>query len=527
MFLRRIAMKTHIEINEDFKKALDLLERTRKNVFVTGKAGTGKSTLLGYFRHSTSKNVIVLAPTGVAAVNIAGQTIHSFFRFRPDITLQKVRQIKTEKGRRIYRRIDMIIIDEISMVRPDLLDCVDKFLRLNAEDKHAPFGGVQMVFFGDLYQLPPVVAYKERNVFAAEYKSNYFFDSKVFSADGFEMEFIELGKIYRQTDELFIGLLNAVRNNTVTEEHLQQLNRRLQKDVFNTGAKNSVYLTTTNKLAASINEERLNRIKSRLYLYQGLIEGEFSREYLPAELELKIKPGAQVMFLNNDRMNRWINGSIGYIERIKEKDGGLPAVEVRLAEGGIEEVYPNTWELFRFSYNEEAGSIESDVVGRFTQYPLKLAWAVTIHKSQGKTFDNVILDISDGVFACGQIYVALSRCRTLEGITLTRPIQKKHIFVDRKIMDFLTRFQYGISEKKLPLDEKIRRIKEAISKKEKLSITYLKASDEKSSRLILPLSVGTMSYQDKEFIGIEAHCFKRGETRVFRVDRILEMREAE
>jgi len=520
-----ILMKiTKIEINEDFKKALDLLERTCKNVFITGKAGTGKSTLLDYFRRTTSKNVVVLAPTGVAAVNIAGQTIHSFFRFKPDITLQKVRRMKSEKARKLYKEIEAVIIDEISMVRPDLLDCVDKFLRLNGQDKDASFGGVQMVFFGDLYQLPPVVKYKERGVFASEYKGNYFFDAKVFSGGGFEMEFMELNKIYRQTDALFIGLLNAIRNNTVTEEHIQRLNSRFQNDARHIAAKNSIYLTTTNKLAADINMGQLNRLKSRLYSYQGLIEGEFKKEYLPAELELKIKPESQVMFLNNDRQGRWINGTIGSVERIKEDDGNV-VIAVRLPEGNIENVYPNKWEVFRFFYNEKSAFIESEVVGTFTQYPLKLAWAVTIHKSQGKTFDNVVLDISGGVFACGQIYVALSRCRAFEGITLTRRIEKKHIFVDRKIMDFLTGFQYEISEKKLPLDEKIRRIKEAISKKQKLNITYLKASDEKSHRVIQPLCAGKMTYQDKEFIGVEAHCFERNAVRVFRVDRILEMEE--
>ncbi len=521
-------MKTRkIEINEDFKKALDLLEHTRRNVFVTGRAGTGKSTLLDYFRQSTSKNVVVLAPTGVAAVNIAGQTIHSFFRFKPDITLQKVRPMKTEKARKLYREIEIIIIDEISMVRPDLLDCVDKFLRLNGKNKDVPFGGIQMAFFGDLYQLPPVVTYRERGVFASEYKGNYFFDAKVFSLGGFEMEFMELNKIYRQTEELFIGLLNSIRNNTVTEEQIQRLNSRLQKGARATGGENSVYLTTTNKLAADINEERLSRIKSRFYSYRGRIEGEFSKEYFPAELELKIKPGAQVMFLNNDRTGRWINGTIGRVEKIREKDGEGAVIEVRLPEGEVEEVHPNIWEVFHFSYNEKSACIESDIVGRFIQYPLKLAWAVTIHKSQGKTFDNVILDISGGVFACGQIYVALSRCRTFEGITLTRPIEKKHIFVDRKIMNFLTNFQYGIAEKKLPFEEKLGRIKDAISKKQSLSITYLKASDEKSRRVIRPLRVGKMVYQGKEFIGVEAHCFERDATRVFRVDRILEMGEVE
>ncbi|MFH1442291.1 MAG: WYL domain-containing protein [Candidatus Omnitrophota bacterium] len=441
--------------------------------------------------------------------------------------MEKVKQLKSKKSRDIYCKIDMIIIDEISMVRPDLLDCVDKFLRLNAKDKKTPFGGVQMVFFGDLYQLPPVVSYKERAVFASQYKGSYFFDSQVFTRGGFDMEFIELNKIYRQTDKLFIGLLNSIRNNSVEEHHLQLLNSRLQKDTRHNSVKNSIYLTTTNRLAARINEERLNRLKSRGYSYQGSVEGDFAKEHLPADFELKIKPGAQVMLLNNDSFGRWINGTIGCVERIKEQKGEEDIIEVRLPGGEVEDVCQYTWEVFHFRFNEGTAVIESDVVGRFTQYPLKLAYAVTIHKSQGKTFDKVVLDISDGVFACGQIYVALSRCRCLEGISLTRPIQKKHIFVDRKIMDFLTAYQYKISEENMPLNEKIRRIEEAIDKNKKLDIIYLKANDEKSRRVIRPLSVGTMSYQDKEFSGVEAHCFKRSETRVFRVDRILEMKEAE
>lgn len=520
-------MKTRIEINDDFKYALELLEHTSKHIFITGKAGTGKSTLLNHFRGVTAKKAVVLAPTGVAAVNINGQTVHSFFRFRPDITLEKVKQLKSKKSCDIYREIDMIIIDEISMVRPDLLDCIDKFLRLNAKDKKLPFGGIQMVFFGDLYQLPPVVAYKERAAFASQYNGSYFFDSQVFTCGGFDMKFIELNKIYRQTDELFIGLLNAIRNNSIEEQHFQLLNSRLQKATRQASSKNSIYLTTTNRLAARINEERLNRLKSRDYSYQGNVEGDFAKEHLPAEFELNIKPGAQVMLLNNDSCGRWINGTIGTVKQVKETKGEQDIIEVRLPGGEVEDVCQHTWEVFHFRFNEDTAAIESDIVGKFTQYPLKLAYAVTIHKSQGKTFDNVVLDISDGVFACGQIYVALSRCRTLEGISLTRPIQKKHIFVDRKIMDFLTAYQYKISEENMPLDEKIRRIKDAIDKNSKLDITYLKANDEKSHRIIRPLSVGTMSYQGKEFTGIEAHCFKRDETRVFRVDRILEMKEAE
>src|SRR3989338_4139502 len=459
----------HIEINAEFKKALEVMEHTSKNVFITGKAGTGKSTLLNYFRAHTRKKVVVLAPTGVAALNVQGETIHSFFRFKPDITLQKIKKLSGKRGR-IFNEIDAIIIDEISMVRSDLLDCADKFLRLNTAGSKRPFGGIQMIFIGDLYQLPPVVTSSEKDIFRSHYQSQYFFDAAVFKE--FPMEFIELEKIYRQKDEKFIGLLNAIRNNSITDEDLALLNRRVG-----------------------------------------------------ADSALRLAVGAQVMLLNNDTAGRWVNGSLGEITKIKSnREENADSILIKLAEGNIEEVFPFSWEIFHFSFNETSSMIEAETVGSFTQYPLKLAWAITIHKSQGKTFDRVIIDMGRGAFAHGQTYVALSRCRSFEGISLVRPLRKSDILMDRRVVRFVTNHQYGLSERDMPFEDKLSMIKEAITHKLCLEITYLKASDEKSRRVLKPRRVGTMSYLDKEFMGLEAFCLQRKEDRVFRVDRILEMK---
>lgn len=523
---KKISLQTSspvtVEINKEFKKALDLLENTSKNILITGRAGTGKSTLLDYFRRKTRKKVVVLAPTGVAAVNVKGETIHSFFRFKPNTTLEKIKKIKSRKAARIYQEIDTIIIDEISMVRADLLDCVDRFLRLNGKDPDLPFGGIQMVFIGDLYQLPPVVLRKEREIFNSFYKSSYFFDARVF--EHLNMEFVELQKVYRQKDKQFIKLLNAIRNNTVTEKDLEIINQKVKPDIDLNHLNYYIYLTSTNKLAAKINHGQLERIKAELHVYNGILEGKFDEKYLPTDLELKIKPGAQVMLLNNDEHGRWVNGTIGrVVEIINMGEAGEDIIMVELPEGNIEEVYPYKWELFHFQLNPKTRNLEAKVIGHFIQYPLKLAWAITIHKSQGKTFDRVIIDVSGGIFACGQIYVALSRCRTLEGIILRKPIERKHIFMDREIVDFITKYQYKISERDLPVEEKVKLINQAIEKNNPLKITYLKPNDEKSNRIIKPRRVGEMTYRDKPFLGVEAFCCDRRDTRVFRVDRILEI----
>ncbi|MCM8774598.1 MAG: AAA family ATPase [Candidatus Omnitrophica bacterium] len=511
-----------LEFNKEFSYALDILENTSHNVFITGRAGTGKSTLLEYFRAHTKKNVVVLAPTGVSAVNVKGETIHSFFHFKPDITLNKIKKIKSEKYKSLYKNIDTIIIDEVSMVRADLLDCVDKFMRLNGKNSKLPFGGVQMVFIGDLYQLPPVVLTSEKEIFNSHYKSSYFFDAKLFA--NFEMEMVELTKIYRQKDDVFIRILNSIRNNTVSDENLDVLNQRVIENIDIKNLDGYIYLTPLNRVATKINNERLKKIKSNIHRYEGIIDGEFTEDKLPTDLNLELKVGAQVMLLNNDSEDMWVNGTIGKIVEIEE-NSEEDIILVELSTGEVVEVTPYTWELFHYRINPETKMIDTEVIGKFIQYPLKLAWAMTIHKSQGKTFDKVVLDISGGIFAYGQVYVALSRCRSLDDLILTHPIKKKHIFMDKKIVKFLTSYQYGLSEKKIPLQEKIEIIKEAIKNKCFLEIIYLKTNDEKSTRIIKPIRVGEMTYLDKHFLGLEAYCLSRRDNRVFRVDRILEINE--
>lgn len=512
-------MAASIEINDQFRRALDILENTNRSIFITGRAGTGKSTLLSYYRGSTHKKVVVLAPTGVAAINVKGQTIHSFFGFKPNVTLQSIRQIRAE-GKTVYQKLEALVIDEVSMVRADLLDCIDRFLRLNGPLPGRPFGGVQMVFVGDLYQLPPVVTSQERAVFQAMYSTPYFFSARAMAS--FEMEFVELEKIYRQHDSSFIGLLNAIRNRTVDDAGLALINSRYQPDYEPDPEGMFIYLTSTNGMADEINAQQLARLKGRERTFKAEIEGEFGKEYLPTGNVLKLKKGAQVMMINNDAFGRWVNGSVGVITGFAKDDDGDPIIRVILVDGEEAEVRPYTWEIFRFFVEE--GQIKSEVVGTFTQYPLMLAWAVTIHKAQGKTFSRVIIDIGRGTFAHGQMYVALSRCTSLEGIVLKKPVEMKHIWMDRAVVDFMTGYQYGRAEKACPAGDRLKIIEEAIRTKSDLEITYLKPDDTKSRRIIRPLKVGEFAYGGKKFTGVRAFCRMRNEERSFRIDRILELK---
>jgi ATP-dependent DNA helicase PIF1 len=510
----------NIEINEQFEKALRLMEDTSRNVFVTGRAGTGKSTLLQYFRERTKKRVALLAPTGVAALNIRGQTIHSFFGFKPDITPEAAKKIKAKKDS-LYRNLDALVVDEISMVRADLLDCMDVFLRRHGPSPRKPFGGLQMIFIGDLYQLPPVVTSPERAAFSACYRTPYFFSARVF--EKIELELVELEKIYRQHDPAFIALLNGVRNKEISDQQLGLLNSRVRPD-FEPGPDDFyVYLVATNRQAEAINNRQLEKIDRPLFSSRAYLEGDFGPEYLPTYRELNIKPGAQVMLVNNDSARRWVNGSIGRVLDIIPGKGE-PVVVVRLSDGDRVEVLPFTWEIFRF--HARRGRLESEVIGTFTQYPLTLAWAVTIHKAQGKTFERAIIDIGRGTFAHGQVYVALSRCTSFEGLVLKKPIARKHIWMDWQVADFLTRFQYRKAEEKLGLQEKIRVVEKALADKFSLEITYLKTSDVKTRRVVVPLALGEMEYGGKTFLGLRAFCLLRGEERTFRLDRILEMKPA-
>jgi len=507
----------NIEINPQFERALELMENRGAHVFITGRAGTGKSTLLEYFRSITEKNLVVLAPTGVAAVNIAGQTIHSFFGFRPDVTVEKVRRQAKKKASPIYKNLDAIIIDEISMVRADLLDCIDQFLRINGRNPGVPFGGIQMIFIGDLYQIPPVVVGHDRAMFEQFYESEYFFDARVFSE--IEVEHLELEKIYRQSDSDFIELLNKIRNKTITGPDLDRLNERVVDEQVKL-PREAIYLTTTNAMAEERNQAELEKLKGKSYFFKAEITGEIDPKSYPADEVLELKKKAQVMLLNNDTSGRWINGTIGSVVAINED-----SLEVKLSDGSIEEVLPHKWDVWRFYWDQEAGSVAADRVGSFTQYPLKLAWAITIHKSQGKTFDNVAIDLGRGAFASGQLYVALSRCRSFEGIFLKREIRESDVRLDFRVVNFITGRQYELSEEKLPLDDKVEIIRTAAENGEELEIVYLKTTDEKSSRVIIPESVGPMQYKGKKYLGMRAYCLKRNEMRHFRVDRILEIKK--
>ncbi|MGM0653465.1 MAG: exonuclease domain-containing protein [Bacillota bacterium] len=509
-------MNKKIEINPQFAKALDLMENSSKHLFITGRAGTGKSTLLDYYRSITEKELVVLAPTGVAAVNIAGQTIHSFFGFRPDITVEKAVKAAKKSKLSIYKNLDAIIIDEISMVRADLLDCIDQFLRIKGREPGLPFGGIQMIFIGDLYQIPPVVTGHDRLIFAGHYESEFFFDARVYGQ--LEIEYVELEKIYRQSDQEFINILNRIRNKTAAEEDLARLNGRvIKKDALL--PEDIIYLTTTNDLAYQKNETELEKLPGEPYVFYAEISGDIEQKSYPAEEELFLKTEAQVMLLNNDPAGRWINGSIGTVIDLLDD-----YIEVRLSSGKVVEVEPVKWHVYRFYWNREAQSVASDSLGSFEQYPVKLAWAITIHKSQGKTFDSVAIDLGRGAFAAGQLYVALSRCRSLDGIYLKRKIKETDIRVDYNVVRHLTGRQYNLSQEKLPLDDKVEIIREAAEQGTELEIVYLKNTDEKSERVIRPESVGMMNYCGRRYLGMRAYCCMRNEVRNFRVDRILQIK---
>ena len=420
-----------LELNAEFQDILDLLEKTHRPIFITGRAGTGKSTLLQLFRNTTKKKTIVLAPTGIAALNVKGQTIHSFFRF-PAKPLSR-HEIKALRNRKLYTRMEVLVIDEISMVRADLLDSIDIFLRKNRENPQ-PFGGVQVVFFGDLFQLPPVVAHEaEEALFNGFYESPYFFSAKVFE-EGFEMEMIELRKNYRQESRFFLRLLDAVRLNQIDFDDLEDLNERYQPNFQSED--HYITLSTRNSIVDSINKRELAKLDTEEHTYLASVTGNFHPRLFPTEAALKLKVGAQVMFIKNDPQRRFVNGTIGKVislqpdlisVKIEEPDGRSKLIEVEKL----------SWEIERYKANEnDESAIDTEQVGSFTQYPLKLAWAITIHKSQGKTFDKVIIDLGRGAFEHGQTYVALSRCRTLDGIVLKQPIRQQDIMVDDRIVQF-------------------------------------------------------------------------------------------
>ena len=415
-------------LSEEFESIVEQLENTKDHFYITGKAGSGKSTLLAYFRSVTQKNTAVLAPTGVAAIRVKGQTIHSFFGFPPKVIqtrhIKKVRQIE------LLQNLETLIIDEISMVRADVFDAIDYSLRVHRKKLTQPFGGVQVIVFGDLFQLPPVVNMDESSLLERIYPNGqFFFHSNIFQDAQFKT--LELQSIYRQTDDHFIYLLNAVRDGSITNSQIDNLNDSLV-DSFEMD-EGKIILTTTNARASGINQNYLKQLSSEEFSYQAQATGQFYKELFPTDEVLKLKKGAQVIMIKHDPEKRWVNGSIGTIHDIAEKK-----IKVKINHK-IYEVKKEKWDRIQYSYDDDQQEVLENVTGSFKQYPMRLAWAITIHKSQGQTFEKVIIDMSQGSFAPGQLYVALSRCISLEGIELLRPLKKSDVIVNKQLIGFQDR----------------------------------------------------------------------------------------
>jgi ATP-dependent exoDNAse (exonuclease V) alpha subunit len=412
------------------KDALQQMETGAPFVFVTGRAGTGKSTLLREFRKTTSRKCVFVAPTGVAALNIQGETIHSLMGLPPNVTpAMASRDGRLSRDKKLFHAIDTLVVDELSMVRADLLDSMDAFLR-SAREKREPFGGVRIVGIGDLYQLPPVVTTEERGDFLKAYPSPFFFGSRAFGKrqKRAEVSFIELTRIFRQRDPKFIKTLNAIREQTATSADFALLNTRLCERPH----PGAIVLTATNMAADAINSSKLRALRGKSVTYQGTAKGRFGEKNRPTAASLTFKKGARVMFVANDPMDQYVNGTVGTVEDLEPK-----AVVVTTDDGKTVHATAHTWNMRQSAYHPEDDAIEGEIIGSFTQIPLRLAWAVTIHKSQGKTFDRVHIDLGAGAFASGQTYVALSRARTLEGITLARPISRHHVLLDASVRAFM------------------------------------------------------------------------------------------
>jgi len=426
---------SQITITSQFEEVLQAVLTSNNHLLITGRAGTGKSTLLTLIRQKITKPAVVLAPTGLSAINVSGQTIHSFFHFGPNITTQQAHELGLKRGKtKLFQKLECLIIDEISMVRADLLDNIDAFLQ-SAKGNNAPFGGVQTIMIGDVYQLPPVLTYQEKEAFLQRYASAYFFSATVIKSLVSDLlggwNFIELNTVFRQSDDNFIRLLNNIRHKKDLPDTLQTINQQ-QIEMDETVDKDVIMLTTTNKTADLQNLQNLDAILADSSVFKATVTGDFLEREFPTNKYLELKAGARVMFVKNDKQGRWVNGTLGTIAEISQK------VLVKLDSGNLVEVEEETWEKTVMKLNESKNIFEPNVVGTFTQLPIKLAWAITIHKSQGQTFDSVLLNLEGGAFSVGQTYVALSRCRSLEGLKLVRPIYAKDVQTDVAVDNFFT-----------------------------------------------------------------------------------------
>ena len=426
--------------NPEFQDAWDVLQHTHRSVFLTGKAGTGKSTFLRFIRDNTKKKTVVLAPTGIAAVNVGGQTMHSFFKipFKPMLPddpdysnparMRKMLRYTKEKVK-LIRELELIIIDEISMVRADIIDFVDRVLRVYSGNMREPFGAKQLLLVGDIFQLEPVVTHDTRDILRRYYRNFFFFNARAF--DQINLVAIELRKIYRQSDTDFIALLDRVRINRATNADIARLNQRCNPDYQEVSGEFAITLATRRDTVDSINDEHMKALKTPEYVYEGTIEGDFPENSLPTALNLVLKEGAQVIFIRNDKQGRWCNGTIGIVTRLSEN-----SVFVALETGEEMRVEWEVWENMQYTYNEKEKKVEEKVLGSFSQIPIKPAWALTVHRSQGLTFNHVVIDFAGGAFTGGQTYVALSRCTSLEGITLLKPLSERDIIVNMAVVEF-------------------------------------------------------------------------------------------